>query len=196
MVTAPANTGITAINKNAVISQVQTNKGMSISFIAGARMLKIVAIILIAPMIEEIPNKCTENTANGRAFPTVIGCRTKGGYKVQPPLGAPPSINKVLASNKTPATNIQKLILFMRGKAISAAPIINGICQLAKPTKAGITAPNTITKACMVVIELKKAGSTNCKPGSNNSARITIAIEPPTKNMASANNKYSVPMSL
>ena len=163
---------------------------------AGARILKIVAIMLIAPIMDEIPSKCTEKTANGKALPTVIGCNTNGGYKVQPPLGAPPSINKVLASNNTPATNIQKLMLFMRGKAISAAPIIRGICQLAKPTKAGITAPNTITNACMVVIELKNAGSTNCKPGSNNSARITMAMAPPTKNMASANTKYIVPISL
>ena len=196
MVTAPANTGITAINKKAVINHVHTNNGISIIFMAGARILKIVAIMLIAPIMDEIPNKCTEKIANGNALPTVIGCKTKGGYKVQPPLGAPPSINRVLANNKTPATNIQKLILFMRGNAISAAPIIKGICQLANPTKAGITAPNTMTRACMVVIELKNAGSTNCNPGSNNSARITIAIAPPTKNISKANNKYNVPMSL
>ena len=79
MVTAPANTGITAINKNAVINQVQTNNGISIIFIDGARILKMVAIMLIAPIIDEIPNKCTANTANGKAVPTVIGCNTKGG---------------------------------------------------------------------------------------------------------------------
>ena len=47
---------------------------------------------------------------------------------------------------------IQKLRLFMRGSAISGAPIIMGISQLAKPTKAGIMAPNTMTNPCMVVI--------------------------------------------
>ena len=45
----------------------------------------------------------------------------------------------------------QKLQLFMRANAMSGAPIIIGICQLAKPTKAGMMAPNTITKPCMVV---------------------------------------------
>ena len=149
--------------------------------------------MLIAPIIEDIPSKCTENIANGSALPV---CNTNGGYKVQPPAGAPPSMNKVEASNKIPATSNQKLILFMRGNAISGAPIIIGTIQLAKPTKAGMTAPKTITSACMVVIELKNCGSTNCIPGSNNSARIIIAIEPPTKNMASANTKYNVPISL
>ena len=62
-------------------------------------------------------------------------CNTKGGYIVQPAAGAPPSINKVLDNNTIPATNIQKLMLFMRGKAISGAPIISGIIQFAKPTK-------------------------------------------------------------
>jgi hypothetical protein len=53
---------------------------------------------------------------------------------------------------------IQKLQLFMRGSAMSGAPIIIGISQLARPTKAGMTAPKTITSACMVVIWLKKCG--------------------------------------
>ncbi len=156
-------------------------------------MLKMVATILIAAKIDDIPSKCTEKTAKGKALPV---CNINGGYKVQPPAGAPPSINKVLANNKTPATSNQKLMLFMRGNAISGAPIIIGIIQLAKPANAGITAPNTMTRACIVVIELKNVGLTNCIPGSNNSARIIIAIEPPTKNIASANTKYNVPISL
>jgi len=76
MVTAPANTGMMAINRNAVINQVQTNNGIFISVIAGARMLKIVAMMLIAPMMEETPNMCTANTANGKALPV---CMTNGG---------------------------------------------------------------------------------------------------------------------
>ena len=46
--------------------------------------------------------------------------------------------------------SIQKLKLFNRGSAMSGAPIIIGICQLARPTKAGITAPNTMIRPCMV----------------------------------------------
>ena len=57
IVTAPAKTGIDAINKKAVITQVQTNKGNLINVIPGALILKTVAMILIAPIIEEIPRK-------------------------------------------------------------------------------------------------------------------------------------------
>ena len=55
MVTQPASTGITAINRNAVISQVQTNSGIFINVMPGARRLRMVAITLIAPMIELMP---------------------------------------------------------------------------------------------------------------------------------------------
>ncbi len=55
MVTTPASTGITAIKRKAVISQVQTNSGIFISVMPGARRLRMVAITLIAPMIELMP---------------------------------------------------------------------------------------------------------------------------------------------
>jgi len=57
MVTAPANTGITRINRKAVISQVQTNMGSFIIVIPGARMLKIVTMMLIAAMMDDNPSK-------------------------------------------------------------------------------------------------------------------------------------------
>ena len=63
----------------------------------------------------------------------------------------------------------------MRGSAMSGAPTCIGTIQLASPTKAGMTAPKIITSACMVVMALKSAGSRNCKPGLNSSARISIA---------------------
>jgi hypothetical protein len=69
---------------------------------------------------------------------------------------------------------IQNDQLFMRGSAMSGAPIISGTIQLARPTKAGITAPKIITSACMVVIWLKNSGSTSCRPGWNSSARMTM----------------------
>ena len=62
MVTAPAKTGITAISKNAVINHVHTNSGIFIQVIPGARILKMVTITLIAPIMDEIPIMCTENT--------------------------------------------------------------------------------------------------------------------------------------
>ena len=59
IVTQPAKTGITAINKYAVINQVQTNNGIFINVIPGARILRMVAIILIDPIIDEAPIICT-----------------------------------------------------------------------------------------------------------------------------------------
>ena len=90
----------------------------------------------------------------------------------------------------------QKLQLFMRGRAISGAPIIIGTIQLARPTKAGMITPNTMINPCRVVIWLKNSGSTSCKPGMKSSARMTRAIAPPTKNMMKLNQRYMVPMSL
>ena len=103
------------------------------------------------------------------------------------------SVDKSIANAKG---RIQKLQLFMRGSAMSGAPIIIGIIQFAKPTHAGITAPNTMISACMVVIWLKKSGSTNCNPGIKSSSLMTMAIAPPIKNINRENTRYSVPMSL
>ena len=136
----------------------------------------------------------SEKTTNGKASPV---CRISGGYSVQPPAGAPPGMISVPSSMAgTPNGRIQKLQLFMRGSAMSGAPTISGICQLARPTKAGISTPKIITSACMVVIWLKKCGSTSCRPGWNSSVRMISAMVPPTRNMIRLNTRYSVPMSL
>ena len=74
-------------------------------------------------------------------------------------------MKRVDANNRKVGGRIQKLQLFMRGNAISGAPIIIGISQLANPTKEGMIAPNTIMSPCSVVIWLKKAGSISCIPG-------------------------------
>src|SRR5690606_13096673 len=105
-------------------------------------------------------------------------------------------MNSVDTSNPKAAGSSQKLKLFMRGRAMSGAPIISGIIQLARPTKAGMMAPKTITRPCMVVIWLKNSGSTICRPGWKSSARITIAKKPPSRNMAKLNHMYMLPMSL
>ena len=86
--------------------------------------------------------------------------------------------------------------LFMRANAMSAAPICIGIIQLAKPTKAGMMAPNTMITPCMVVSWLNISGLTICSPGWNSSARITSASTPPSISMVKLNIRYRVPMSL
>ena len=183
IVTAPASTGIDAINRNAVMIQVHTNNGSFIRVMPGARILNTVTMTLIAPAIEDAPRKCTAKIRKGNASPV---CSTSGGYMVQPPAGAPPGMNTVLSNRVKANGRIQKLQLFSRGKAISGAPIIIGIIQLAKPVQAGITPPKIMTRACTVVMELKNCGSTNCSPGWNSSRRMIIAIAPPMKNMISA----------
>ncbi len=105
-------------------------------------------------------------------------------------------MNRVDASSRKVGGRIQKLQLFIRGRAMSGAPIIIGIIQLARPTKEGMIAPNTMTSPCRVVIWLKNAGSTSCIPGWNSSARMTMAKKPPRINMAKENHRYMVPMSL
>ena len=77
---------------------------------------------------------------------------------VQPPAGAPPGTKNELISSSAAGGSSQKLKLFMRANAMSGAPIIIGICQLANPTNAGMMAPNTITSPCMVVNWLKNSG--------------------------------------
>ena len=59
---------------------------------------------------------------------------------------------KAATNNSTRAeASSQKLMLFMRGKAMSGAPIINGTNQLPKPPIiAGMTTKNTMMKACPV----------------------------------------------
>lgn len=59
------------------------------------------------------------------------------------------------SSNKKEGGRSQKLILFIRGKAISGAPIIKGTSQFPKPPIIiGITMKKIITKAWAVTITL------------------------------------------
>ena len=69
MVTAPASTGITAISRYAVISQLHTNSGMRSRLMPGARMFMIVTITLIAPRIEEAPIRWMAKMVIGNESP-------------------------------------------------------------------------------------------------------------------------------
>ena len=185
MVTEPARTlASRAISRKAVISQVQTKIGIFSRSMPGARMLSTVAMMLMAPMIELTPIKWMAKMVNAVLVPP---CSDSGGYRVQPPAGPPePMPNSTcrisgISSRVNANGMIQNDQLFMRGSAMSGAPIISGIIQLARPTKAGMTAPKIITKACVVVIWLKNSGLTNCRPGWNSSARMTMAMAPPMK---------------
>jgi len=119
-----------------------------------------------------------------------------GAYSVQPTPGAPPGTKNDSTSRVAANGSSQNDQLLRRAKAMSGAPIIIGICQFAKPTKAGMIAPKIMIRPCMVVSWLKKSGLTNCRPGENSSARMMIAMIPPTPNMRKLNHRYNVPMSL
>ena len=69
--------------------------------------------------------------------------------------------------------------LFMRANAMSGAPIISGICQFARPVKAGMMAPNTMIRPCRVVNWLNSSGLKNCRPGLNSSRRMHRAMHAP-----------------
>lgn len=57
-------------------------------------------------------------------------------------------------------------MLFIRGNAISGAPIMRGISQFPKPPIIiGITMKKIITKACAVTITLKIWSSPSRAPG-------------------------------
>ena len=176
-----------------MISHVHTNSGRCRSDISFIRRFMMVTITLMAPMIEEAPMRWTAKIAIGRALPV---CTNSGGYMVQPPARPPPGTNSDPSRSVKANGRIQKLKLFMRGSAMSGAPTCIGIIQLASPTKAGMIAPKIMTSPCIVVMVLNSAGSRNCIPGLNSSARISIANEPATKNMVQLKTRYSVPMSL
>ena len=176
-----------------MISQAQQKMGIFISVMPGARMFRMVTMMLMAPMMDEAPMMCSAKMA---ASSDMGICADSGAYSVQPPAGAPPAMKNDAASMMPAGTSSQKLRLFMRANAMSEAPICSGIIQFAKPTKAGMMAPNTMIRPCMVVNWLNISGFTICRPGWNSSARISIASTPPIISMVNENSRYSVPMSL
>ena len=100
-------------------------------------------MMLIEPMMELMPRMCTAKIV--RSMPGPI-CVVSGAYIVQPTPAPPPGTRNDATSRIAAGGNSQKLQLFMRGNAMSGAPIIIGICQFAKPTKAGMMAPNTMIR--------------------------------------------------
>ena len=78
----------------------------------------------------------------------------RGGYTVHP-VPAPDSAIPPVRRRVMEGGSSQNLILFIRGKAISGAPIIKGTSQLPNPPIIiGITIKKIITKACAVTITL------------------------------------------
>lgn len=151
---APARTGKDNRSKIVVIKTDQTNKGIRSIFISFGRMFIIVVIKLIDPRTLEAPARCNEKIARSTAPPLWEILPARGGYTVHP-VPAPDSTIEDLSNRIRDGGRSQKLILFIRGKAISGAEIIKGTNQLPKPPiKAGITIKKIIIKAWAVTITL------------------------------------------
>jgi hypothetical protein len=156
MVIAPAKTGNEINSRNEVINIDQTYKGNRCIYNPGLRILKTVVIKLIAPKIEAAPDKCKLKIAKSTEGPECAKILLKGGYTVHP-VPAPPSTKVDETSKNNEGGNNQKLMLFIRGKAISGAPNIKGKKKLPKPPiNIGITIKNIIKNACPVTRTLYK----------------------------------------
>ena len=107
----------------------------------------IVVIKLIAPKIEDTPARWREKIVKSTDAPAWARFPAKGGYTVHP-VPAPASTMEDAKRSRNDGGSSQKLMLFIRGNAISGAPIISGTSQFPKPpTIISITIKKIITNA-------------------------------------------------
>lgn len=154
MVIAPAKTGKDRSSSTAVIKTDHTKRGMESKVTEAERMFIIVVIKLMAPRMEEAPAKCNLKIAKSTEKPEWNRLPARGGYTVQP-VPAPIPAKAEADRRVKDGGSSQKLILFIRGKAISCAPIIIGTSQFPNPPIiTGITIKKIITNACAVTMVL------------------------------------------
>ena len=119
----------------AVANVAQTNSGMRVQVMPGARILTIVTVKFIPVSVDEMP---TMKIAMHHSAPPGPCCSETGGYSVHPASGAPTKneLNNVIAATGTS----QKLSMFSHGNATSRAPICSGITKLPiAPVTSGIS---------------------------------------------------------
>lgn len=151
---APASTGRDKSSKTAVIKTDQTNKGVALSLIPSIRIFIMVVIKLIAPKIDLTPAKCKLKIVKSTETAEWANPLDRGGYTVHP-VPAPVPTKPPIKSRVREGGRSQNLMLFIRGNAMSGAPIIKGTSQLPKPPiMTGITIKKIIIKACAVTITL------------------------------------------
>lgn len=154
IVIAPASTGNDINNRMAVISTDHTNRGICSNVIDFIFRFMIVVMKLIAPRIDDTPAKWREKIAISTATPLWNIWFDRGGYTVHP-VPTPLSVMEDNSNIDKDGGNSQKLMLFIRGNAMSGAPTIIGTSQLPNPPIIiGITIKKIITNACAVTIEL------------------------------------------
>lgn len=154
MVIPAANTGKASKSSTAVIRTDQINRGVLYCVIGVDFILIQVVMKLIAPRIDETPAKCNEKITRSTEAPACARFAASGGYTVQP-VPAPASTPEEASRSSREGGRSQKLMLFIRGKAMSGAPIIRGTSQLPKPPiMTGITIKKIITNAWAVTMTL------------------------------------------
>ena len=199
IVIAPASTGSASSSRKAVTRIDQTNSGIRCSVMPGARMLKIVVMKLIAPMIDEAPARCSEKIAMSIDGPGMPGRAGAGQRRVDRPadpgavaVDPRPTDERRAEQQQKDGTSSQKLMLFMRGKAMSGAPIISGTNQLPNPPIiAGMTTKNTMIRPCAVtmhVVELV-VGDELVGRGASAASRMTTDNAPPISPAMIANSR-------
>lgn len=154
IVIAPASTGNDSSSRTAVIKTDQTNRGILSILVFLDRMLRMVVMKLMAPRIEDAPARCRLKMAMSTLGALWNRMSERGGYTVHPvPTPAPDSDDEI--SNIKDGGRSQNLMLFIRGNAMSGAPIIIGTNQFPNPPiMMGITMKKIITKAWAVTIVL------------------------------------------
>lgn len=154
MVIPAASTGSESKSKTAVISTDQTNNGVWYCDKAGGFILIAVVMKLIAPRIEDTPARWREKMARSTEAPAWARFPARGGYTVHP-VPAPASTVEEASKRRNDGGRSQKLMLFIRGNAMSGAPIMRGTSQFPNPPiMIGITMKKIITKAWAVTITL------------------------------------------
>lgn len=154
MVIAPANTGSERRRRIAVKKTDQTNNGVRSQVIPTDRILIMVVIKFTAPKIDEAPARCRLKIDRSTEAPACAIPAERGGYTVHP-VPAPLSTSPPERSKRREGGKSQKLILFIRGKAMSGAPIIKGTNQFPNPPIIiGMTIKKIIIKACAVTMTL------------------------------------------
>jgi hypothetical protein len=155
-----------------------------------------VVMKLMAPKIEEAPAKCSEKIDKSTEAPEWEILEESGGYTVHP-VPAPLSTNPPKRRRDKDGGRSQNLKLFMRGKAMSGAPIIMGINQFPNPPiMIGITIKKIMMNAWAVTITLYVWSLPRRGPGWASSIRMIILREVPRKADQIPRIRYKVPMSL
>lgn len=114
----------------------------------------VVVIKLTAPRIDEIPARCRLKIAKSTEAPLCAVLLDRGGYTVHP-VPAPLSTNLLASRRDSEGGSSQKLMLFIRGNAISGAPSMRGTNQFPNPPIIiGMTIKKIITNAWAVTITL------------------------------------------